>query len=232
MKLAARLSRLLPLALACNLGTASANESTPLPGTYTRKGGGGDLVVRPNGEFRITTLGGKGDTCRLDGTIVGGRATLADSACVVAFTPIGVRVTVAPPNADACRGFCGEWAWFGGDYLRRTSTCTDKAIAASRNAFKRAYDRKDYGLAQATLAPMLEDCDALLTGVHKGWLRNDLALAQWRSGDAAACRQTLAPLADEAGKSDPELRKTYSPVDAQQVLPMIRAARTNLRLCR
>jgi hypothetical protein len=72
----------------------------------------------------------------------------------------------------------------------------------------------------------------VLTGVTKGWIRNDLALAQLRSGDAAACRQTLAPLAEEAGRTDEQLRENYPPVDADVVLPMLKAARTNLRLCR
>lgn len=232
MKLAACLFRSLPLALACHLGMASAQEATPMPDTYARKGGGGYLVVQPNGKFRIQTLGGNGDTCKLEGTIVGGHARLAGSACAVTFTPIGYRVEVAALKADACRSFCGEMAWFGGDYLGPTPACNRKAIAASRKSFKRAYDAKDYYLAQAALAPVLQECDERLTGVTTGWIRNDLALAQLRAGDAAACRKTLAPLAAEAGKSDQELRETYPPVDADVVLPMIKAARTNLSLCR
>lgn len=232
MKPTACLFRLLPLALACHLGMATAQEATPMPYTFARKGGGGYLVVQPNGKFRIQTLGGNGDTCKLEGTIVGGHAKLAGSACAVTFTPIGYRVEVAAPNADACRSFCGALAWFGGDYLGPTPACTSKAIAESRKSFKRAYDARDYRLAQAALAPVLEECDARLMGVTKGWIRNDLALAQLRAGDAAACRQTLAPLADEAGKSEQELRETYPPADAELVLPMIKAARTNLSLCR
>jgi hypothetical protein len=157
---------------------------------------------------------------------------MANSACAVDFTPAGQRVGVDTATAEACRDFCGMRAWFGGDYLRPTPGCTDRAIATTRRHFKRAYDAKDYRLALTTLAPVLQDCDEVLTGVTKGWIRNDLALAQLRSGDAAACRQTLAPLAEEAGRTDEQLRENYPPVDADVVLPMLKAARTNLRLCR
>ncbi len=232
MKPGARLFRSLLWVFACHMGMAGAQEATPMAGTYIRKGGGGDLVVQANGQFRIKTLGSNRHTCGLAGTIVGGYAKLAGTACVVSFTPIGHRVEVVASDGDACKGFCGAMAWFGGDYLRPTPACTDKAIAASRQKFKRAYDAKDYALAQATLAPVLAQCDATLTGVHMGWIRNDLALAQLRAGDAAACRQTLAPLAAEADKSDQELSETYARADAEVVMPMLHAARTNLRLCR
>lgn len=231
MKLAVHLLRLPSLVLACYIGVASAQQTTPSPGIYVRKGGGGDLVVQAGGKFHIQTVGANGHTCELEGTITNGRARMANSACAVDFTPAGQRVGVDTATAEACRDFCGMRAWFGGDYLRPTPGCTDKAIAASRRNFKRAYDAKDYRLALTTLAPVLQDCDEVLTGVTKGWLRNDLALAQLRSGDAAACRQTLAPLAEEAGKTDQELREAYPPTDADVVLPMLKAARTNLRLC-
>lgn len=231
MKPATHLPALLAAILASHIGLASAQISTPSPGTYVRQGGGGDLVVRADGKFNIQTVGANGHTCGLEGTIANGQARMANSACTVDFTSVGQRVTVATSTVDACRDFCGMRAWFGGDYLRPTPGCTDKAIAASRRNFKRAYDAKDYRLALTTLAPVLQDCDAVLTGVTKGWLRNDLALAQLRAGDAAACRQTLAPLAEEAGKTDQELREIYPPTDADMVLPMLKAARTNLRLC-
>lgn len=232
MKLAVHLLHLPSLVLAFHIGVASAQQATPAPGTYVRKGGGGDLVVRADGKFHIQTLGSNGHTCELDGTITNGRARLADAACAVDFSPAGQRVAVDTATAEACQNFCGMRAWFGGDYLRPTPGCTDKAIAASRRNFKRAYDGKDYRLALTTLAPVLQDCDEVLTGVAKGWIRNDLALAQLRSGDAAACRKTLAPLAEEAGKTDEQLREVYPPIDADVVLPMLKAARTNLRLCR
>ena len=45
------------------------------------------------------------------------------------------------------------------------------------------------------------------------------------------CIRDRAPLAEEAGKTDQELREAYPPTDADVVLPMLKAARTNLRLC-
>ena len=226
-----RLLPLLPLAIAFHLGLAHAQHATPAAGTYVRQGGGGDLVVRANGRFHIQTMGSNGHSCDLEGTIAAGHAKLADTACVVDFTPAGSRVQVQTRTTEACQYFCGMRAWFDGDYLLPTPGCTDKAIATTRRNFKRAYDTRDYRLALATLAPVLQDCDAVLTSLTKGWLRNDLALAQLRAGDATACRQTLAPLAEQAGKTDEQLREDYPPADADAMLPMFKAARTNLRLC-
>src|SRR2546427_1002004 len=92
MQLTNCLLRLSPLVLTCHIGLACAQITTPSAGTYVRKGGGGDLVVRANGKFHIQTVGANGHTCELEGTITNGRARIANSACAVDFTPAGQRV--------------------------------------------------------------------------------------------------------------------------------------------
>ena len=84
----------------------------------------------------------------------------------------------------------------------------------------------------ATLAPLLSQCQRTLDWLSEPWLRNDLALAQLRAGDAAACRATLAPLAADAARSDEAIRNDYPPSDADAYLSVLKATRTNLKLCR
>src|SRR5256885_8868639 len=66
MQLTNCLLRLSPLVLTCHIGLACAQITTPSAGTYVRKGGGGDLVVRANGKFHIQTVGANGHTCELE----------------------------------------------------------------------------------------------------------------------------------------------------------------------
>ena len=64
-------------------------------------------------------------------------------------------------------------------------------------------------------------------------MRNDLALTQFRLGDAAGCLRTLEPLAKDAAKSDAQIRdEMVAPTDVDNWLPVVKAARTNLKLCR
>lgn len=79
---------------------------------------------------------------------------------------------------------------------------------------------------------MLARCQKTLDWLGAHWLRNDLALAQLRLGDAAACRATLQPLAADAARSDDAIRDSYPPSDAESYLGVLKAARTNLKLCR
>lgn len=211
---------------------ASAQTATPPAGEYIYEGGAGTLTVKAGGRFDIGTVGANAHTCTLDGIIVQGKAKLADSPCVVTFAPSATQVVVGTNNSDQCRDQCGARAAFDGTYIKPSAACTTKAVAATRKTFKRQYDAKDYATAQTMLAPVLADCDKTLHWVDKGWIRNDLALAQLRSGDSAACRKTLQPLAEDAAKTDNAVKEDYPPADGEIYLPVVRAARTNLKLCK
>lgn len=231
-----KLHRLQPLvptfALALGAALASAQPATPPAGDYIYEGGGGSLRVKPNGHFDISTVGANAHTCALDGNIVRGKSKIDDTACVVSFTLKGGNVEVGTNGSDDCRQSCGMRASFEGTYIKPAPACADKAVAATRRNFKRQYDARDYAAAQATLAPVLGDCGKTIDWITQGWIRNDLALAQLRGGDRAACLKTLAPLADDAAKTDDGIKESYPPADAEIFLPVVRATRTNLRLCR
>lgn len=225
------LRRALPLVFAFCASLSLAQVGTP-PGEYIYGEGGGTLTVMPSGRFDITTMGANAHMCALSGTIVRGQAKLADSTCVVNFNARGNEIDVSTNGSDQCRESCGARAGFEGLYSKPTAACTNRAVAASRKSFKRQYDAKDYAGAQATLAPVLSGCEKTLDWISKGWIRNDLALSQLRGGDRAACLKTLAPLAEDAAKSDDAIQGAYPPADADSYLPIVKATRTNLKLCR
>ncbi|WP_256735202.1 hypothetical protein [Variovorax sp. dw_954] len=78
---------------------------------------------------------------------------------------------------------------------------------------------------------MRGDLHAGLDWSEKDRIRNDLALAQLRAGDHAGCLKTLEPLREAAGQSDNDIRSNYLPEEARLLLPIVRATRTNLKLC-
>jgi hypothetical protein len=214
-------------------GLACAQQTTtPPPGEYIYEGGNGTLTVKSGNRFGIETVGANGHSCTLDGTIAQGKAKLADSTCVVSFSTAADKIVVGTNGSEQCLDNCGARAGFKGNYFKPSPACTTKAVAASRKTFKRQYDAKDYAAAQSTLAPVLAECDATLYWIDKDWMRNDLALAQFKLGDRAACLKTLQPLREDAAKTDSDLKDEYPPVEAEIYGPVVRAARTNLKLCR
>jgi hypothetical protein len=222
---------LLSLAL-LGCSALAAAQTTPPAGEYIYQGGSGQLRVKADGHFDITTIGANAHTCALDGSIVRGKAKIDDGACVVSFAVDADKVKVSTNGEEQCRDNCGARAGFEGTYTRPAPGCTDKAVTNTRKVFKRQYDAKSYAAARTTLAPVLTDCDATLDWITKGWVRNDLALTQYKLDDRAACLKTLQPLAEDAALSDDGVKENYPPADAEIFLPVVRATRTNLKLCR
>lgn len=222
---------------------ATAAEAPLQPGVYVTEGGWGVLKVMraQNGAttFNIEAMGANGHSCGLHGEIGDGRAVLEsfekDKPCTVTFAAAGsgVRVGITKESVyPACRYFCGMRADFEGEYLKTPSGCAPAEIKRTREEFKRLYGRKDYATARAKLEPAFGNCGKFIDWLDTGWIRNDLALVQLRAGDAAACLRTLEPLAKDAAKSDAQIeRDIVSPTDVENWLPVVKAARTNLKLC-
>lgn len=78
---------------------------------------------------------------------------------------------------------------------------------------------------------MLEKCGALLSDYDEGWVRNDLAITYYRLGDTAACRDTLLRRVDLARQSDTAIKAGHAPSDAEEMLRLARATRTNTKRC-
>ena len=217
-------------------GAVPAQAETPAPGEYVTERGWGTLRVSSQAggatTFTIGSIGSNMHTCELEGDILNARASLEvdeGKRCIVDFVTKtdGVEVT----GNDACRYFCGARASFDGLYLKVPEGCSGRAQSETRERFKRLYDRKKYADARASLEPLLERCGRILGWLDAGWIRNDLALTQHKLGDDRACWQTLEPLAADAAKTDEGIADAFPPADADAYLPIVKATRTNLRLC-
>jgi hypothetical protein len=218
---------------------ARAAGPAPKPGEYIAEGGWGRLVVgaadRWGTPFSLESVGANFHICNLEGHIVGGDARLEgdddEPPCVVSFSPVagGLRVS---GDAPSCRQYCGARAGFDGVYLQPAKGCGDAARRATRSRFKQLYDSKRYTQALVTLSPLPTTCKRTLGALEQGELVNDIAITQYRLGQREACVRTLAPLAENAALSEDEVREGYPPSDAEAWLPIIKAARFNLGLCR
>lgn len=217
---------------------------SPAPGEYITAGGWGVLTITRSKDlpahFSLDAVGANEHTCGLEGDILGDRATIAvDDApprsCVVLFqtNAEGIEVSSAGQDEgfdDPCRAFCGMRASFAGEYLTPSPGCTGAERAETRASFQRRYDAKSYAQAEALLQPLLDRCGRTL-GEEGGWIANDLALTQYHLGRPADCRQTLAPLAEEASRTDEDLRASLPPFDFERYFPLVQATRHNLKLC-
>ena len=106
-----------------------------------------------------------------------------------------------------------------------------KLEGEARREFKKLYDAGDYARAQAALRPVLADCGASMPWLEAGWIRNDLALTQFKLGDPQGCLLTLQPLRADAARSDSDIRAAYPPSDADRYLSILRATRSNAGRC-
>ena len=226
--------------IVCCLFTGVVSAQQLAPGEYVTERGWGTLAITRNAGgrmgFAIDAVGGNQHVCSLAGDILGGKSVLEAQEprkpCVVTFTPKRDAIDVKANDERVCNFFCGAHARFEGLYLRTAEVCLPKNVKQSRAEFKRAYDRKEYAAAQGRLAPLLAACARTLDPIDEGWMRNDLALAQLRGGDAAACRRSLQPLESAAAQDDESLRVDRAPIDGERYVALVRAVRTNLKLCR
>ncbi len=218
--------------LCLQAGLAGAQVANPPTGEYIFERGSGLLHVKPGGAFDISTVGANGHSCQLDGRIVGGKAKLAGSPCVVNFKTTGETVVITTNGADQCRENCGMRASFKGTYTRPSPACTIDAVSTSRKRFKQQYDAKNYGAAEGTLSAVLSECEKTLDWLSTSRIRNDLAITQFKTGDKAACLKTLQPLAEDASRTDADIKDGYPPADAEDYLPIVKATRFNLKMCK
>ncbi len=216
--------------------------STP-SGSYIMEGGSGALDIKPmhalgNEMFNIETAGANGHTCSVNGQIRYGKAVLTEATdesgkpCIIVFRAKGNdSIEVSSPSEYACRYYCGARASFTALYIKPAPGCSPKEQRKTRNDFKRLYDKRDYAAAQATLEPLLKTCSRVLDQVNEGWIRNDLALTQYKQGDSAGCLRTLQPMAEMVSNVDQGVIG-FEPADAPTYASLIKASRTNLKLCR
>lgn len=221
------------LVAACAVHADQHADQSVTPGSYETANGNLDIKVQDGStNFEITSIGANGHTCGLEGPIHDGKAELEGSdgeSCVVVFKTTAQGIDVSANGA--CRYYCGARATFEDLYLKPAPACVSAARDATRKQFQHAYAAKDYAAARAKLEPVLTNCAGLLSWLETVSLRNDLAVTLYHLHERQACLAMLEPLAADAAKTDEALRDDYPPVDADSYLPLIKAARTNLKLC-
>lgn len=236
-----RLLTSLLLLCTCAAFAAPSSAENPPTGRYLRTGGSGSLTIRRDNagklHFAIETVGANCHTCSLDGSVEHGTGTaLGDSPdgnCRVALRPAADgSVPVAPLTRDSCRNFCGMRASFDGDYRVPPAGCSDSGRRSRREAALRGYRAGDYRAAADGLSALLLQCKVYMDWIEQDRLRNDLALAQYHRGDAAACLKTLQDT--EAGRvaNEDALRDNLPPCDVDNYLSLARATWHNQALCR
>ena len=209
------------------------------PGEYVTEGAWGKLSLRPgNGRsmlFAIEATGGNLNVCSLDGEVIGGKATLEGvddkTPCIVTFSATGEGVSVTSSESSACSDYCGAGAFFEGLYLLPSARCASPAVATARQSFKQLYDVRKYAEARAKLEPVLTLCSRTLPRTDEGRIRNDLAVTMHKLNDLSGCLLVLQPLLHEPKFVEAELRQNYAPAEAELMAPIMRAVRTNLKLC-
>ncbi|MEO8384655.1 MAG: hypothetical protein ABI583_05400 [Betaproteobacteria bacterium] len=218
---------------------AQPSSATLKPGEYISEHSQGQLVLKPAKggalSFLIESVGANGHTCSLEGELRGGRATLegieAKVPCVVTMTNTPAGIEVKGSESGSCQFYCGVRATFEATYFQPAPACREKAVTTTRNTFKRHYDAKKFAEARAVLEPLLKDCTRSLYWLDEGRIRNDLAVTLHKLGDLAGCRDVLKPLSEDARAADTTLQESYPPTDLESVMPIVRATRTNLKLC-
>ncbi|WP_448121020.1 hypothetical protein [Xanthomonas arboricola] len=209
-----------------------------VPGEYiTEKGWGHLLLTRHKQSLRFSLESITSQAmCFLEG-VIDGRQGIATSEtgltdCQVQFanTAEGVNVTTTTPVE--CKSLCGYNGGFEAPYLRAKDGCSRNALARTRAAFQQHYDRKDYRTALTTLSPVLAQCGPTLEWEEEGEIRNNLAITQYKNALYAQCLETLNAYAEDAATDDDAVMENWPPVLADRYLAIVRAARTNLALCR
>lgn len=214
-------------------------------GEYLTEGGWGYLKIsedeKASTHFSIEVMGSNGHSCSLAGVIREGKSIPDEQEgnepkCVVNFVVKnnGIDVTeqeLSNSELNYCSYFCGARASFTWLYLNVTQNCVPSVLDKTSKKFKQLYDKKAYSEAYALLQPTFQQCEKTLTWLEQKWLRNDLALTAYKLGNTSNCQLWLQPLLEESRKTDEMLKEDYPPTDYENVLPVIKATRTNAKLC-
>lgn len=222
--------------------SGSASAQHPLTsGEYIRSADSGWLKLEhKNGKllFSLQTVGGNCHSCGLDGRVRGNIANGDDGfsggrpMCQLQLTAHegGSRLDVEPLT-ETCHQYCGARGSLDGTYRKPPKQCTKAAQRRARDQFTVLYRSKRYAQAIDALAPVLRDCEHFLGWIDIDRVRNDLALAQLRSGSPQQCLNTLEQTLGARFRDEDALRGALPPCDLDNYGPTAAATWHNLGLC-
>ncbi|MFZ6778363.1 hypothetical protein ACO0LD_16175 [Undibacterium sp. Ji83W] len=210
-----------------------------VPGEYVSEGAYSKLNITTDktGKLSFSIHSQAEGSCDMKGEIVGGKATLRKTSmkqnCVLRFTQKKNEIAV-DGSIDICEQHYCSLANITDQYFQ-PPTCSTAERSQARKEFKTLYDKKDYAAALAKLEPVLNNCGKILDRLELGWLRNDVALAQYKLQMPERCMATLQPLVEDTTVSDTILANYCDSCTDEfnaKYHSMIKATRTNLRLCK
>ncbi len=210
-----------------------------IPGEYVSEGAHSKLNITADklGNLSFNIHSQAEGTCDMKGDIVAGKATLRKNGskqnCVLRFTQKKNEIAVNG-SIDICEQHYCSLASITDQYFQ-LPTCSTAERSQARKEFKTQYDKKDYVAALAKLEPVLNNCGKILDRLELGWLRNDVALAQYKLQMPERCMATLQPLVEDTTVSDTILANYCDSCTDEfnaKYHSMIKATRTNLRLCK
>lgn len=223
--------------MACFFFPLLAAAEGVAPGSYVYRGGFGSLEITgaagTDQTWKLETMGGMGSACMADGTLRGLDATTTTKPfepgmCKFKLEPKLGGLEVSVITRSECRLYCGARAGFEGRYLKPPKGCSVPEVRATRAAFGKQQDAKNYLGAKKTLLPLQTGCAGLVNDIDRGFILNDLALTEHRLGDDPACLLTLQPVRKMAqweftNPDEPQYNSDYQ--------PLIKKLQATLRLC-
>jgi hypothetical protein len=229
--------------LLAGLSMQSTAQSAPYSATYITEGGNGVLKIKTlpgkAPTFTINVLGVGGHGCSLDGEISQGISVKGENPgeqCTVKFKDNPKGIEVISEGEDCRRMYCGMRAAFSsehvGEYMKVSPDCYPENVASDRKIALQLYQAKRYGASIARLAPVLENCSKTLYWIDKSWIQNDLAVAYAKLNKVNECAKVLADLKGDSELTEEELQESYPRLEAELFWPVVKATKTNLKLCK
>jgi len=240
---------LLIFALVIAAAAASAAEKTEIrPGQYVLDGDRGTLSIRKGGAqnkltFEIGSVGQNCHSCSVSGVISGATGhgdswagDGSDSKCDISFSANGTDVMVRPMTQDACRAYCGMRAGFDGTYRIPPVACASAGRKKLRDRFLGLYSARQFVQAGETLQTLIAQCKSFMGWIEIDQVRNDLALAQYRSGESQLCLKTLSDTLAARVRDEQELKSgsggvNLPPCDFESYIGVAKATWFNKALC-
>jgi hypothetical protein len=253
-------ARYFAVVLLLNMLTVNAFSQNIAPGKYQSQGYGYLKIESPDANgaqaFSIESNGANGHSCELEGKIQKNVAIVLPDTdepkrrCVIAFKLKKDRAieVETPESNEYCRHFCGSRAYFAGTYQVPPTGCDYATVRKKQEAFAKLYKSKAYAQALQALESTHRRCQAWMafdTGID---MANDLAVVYFHLQRNQECINALKFFTKnrisknpKPGDQDEENDQSNDLLDELAhgqpaymawARGAIRAARTNLKLCK
>lgn len=193
-------------------------------GTYMTNQGwgvlklGDDRTVKDAGakSFAINAVGTNGHFCDLSGTILPNgivhfkNANDEQSECVIHFksTETGINIST-DDESMSCHSFCGNRAFFTGDYNTIQPICKPDNIRSAFVIYESSHAADEINILKEKIQPILTTCASTISDQDKAKLQQATALINYHAHNLAACQEALAPYQKIIDGNDADIDNAY-----------------------